>query len=272
MLGYTRFCGMDDVLQPLKMFKFEQCVCSLWILERGVPNLIGSGTLLKIKRSTFLITAAHVIANAGTQQLLMPGSEGLIKISGIGKTTQSCQTNTQNDRTDTAIVLLDEEIAKIVETLYKSLPIAFVDVNDSWSPKKAYAFFGFPWRKGGIENNSVLVEPPIYIYQSLTIAETDFTPIGLSTEMHIAIHFDLRHAFDADKRRYLTAPNPQGMSGGAVWSFVPIEINGEQMLTRRLVGIAIEYIASRRVLVGTRINAALEGVRIISPCLAQFVP
>lgn len=95
--------------------------------------------------------------------------------------------------------------------------------------------------------------------------------MGLSPLKHIAVEFDLKHAIDINGRD-VTAPHPAGMSGGAVWCFVPVDLDGQQMLTRRLVGIAIEYISGRRVLVGVRINAALECIRKMFPGLSPSIP
>jgi hypothetical protein len=258
---------------PIKdeMPRFDQCVCSLWILERGVPNLIGSGTLIKIEQVAFLITAAHIIDDALGQPLLLRNSIGLKQISGCGKLTRPTSGSRQDDRDDIAIMALEEDTTAFVETAYKPLPINFADAKDSLLPEKPYAFFGFPWSKGDFRQKGKIIEPPIYKFQAISVAETDYDSLGLSPLKHIAIEFDLKHAIDVNGRDVM-APKPAGMSGGAVWSFTPVDLDGQQMLTRRLVGIAIEYISNRRVLVGVRINAAFECIRIMFPSLSASIP
>lgn len=233
--------------------------------------MIGSGTLLKVEQSTFLITAAHVIDCASGQPLFLCCPTGMKQIGGRGKLTTPVSGSRQDDRDDTAVVALDGDTTAFVEAAYKPLPINLADVKDSWLPEKPYAFSGFPWRKSGSKINGVICEPPIYTFQATSVAETDYSSLGLSLLKHIAVDFDLKHAIDANGRD-LTAPNPQGMSGGAVWSFVPVDLDGQQMLTRRPVGIAIEYISERRVLVGVRINAALECIRMMFPSLSASIP
>jgi len=135
---------------PIKdeMPRFDQCVCSLWIRERGVPNFIGSGTLLKIEQATFLITAAHVIDAALGQPLMIRNPIGLKQISGCGKLTRPASGSRQDDRDDTAVMALDEDTTAFVESAYRPLPINFADAKDCLFPEKPYAFFGFPWSKG----------------------------------------------------------------------------------------------------------------------------
>ena len=238
-------------------------MCPLWILERGVPDLIGTGTLLEIEKQSFLITAAHVIDSAGNQPLLVYGSMGLRQIGGHGKITRPASDLRKDDRDDTSVVALDQETIDHLETAYKPLPIQHADANDLFLPQKPYAFFGFPWRKDSKKS---------YGFQAMSVAETDYISSGLSPQKHIAVEFDLKHAIDNNDGRELVAPNPQGMSGGPVWSFVSVDLDGQQMLTRRLVGIAIEYISDRKMLVGVRINAALECIRMMFPSLSASIP
>jgi Trypsin-like peptidase domain len=242
------------------MPRFEQCMCPLWILERGVPELIGTGTLLKIEAHTFLITAAHVIDSAWNQPLLIGGLTGLKQIGGHGKSTQPASGLRKDDRNDTAVIVLDQETTSHVETAYAPLPIQYADVNDFFLPQKPYAFFGFPWRKGGKKS---------FGFQAMSVSESDYISLGLSILQHIVVEFDLKHAIESNDRhrRELVAPNPQGMSGGPVWSFVSVDSDGQQILTRRLAGIAIEYISDRKMLVGIRINVALECARMMFPSL-----
>ncbi|HEV2319122.1 MAG TPA: hypothetical protein VGV18_05190, partial [Verrucomicrobiae bacterium] len=180
-----------------------------------------------------------------------------------GKLTRPASGLRNDDRDDTSVIALDQETACHVETAYKPLPIECADVNDLFVPQKLYAFFGFPWRREGKKS---------YGFQALAVAEADYISAGLSPQKHIVVEFDLNHALDNSNGRELVAPNPQGMSGGPVWSFVAAESNGQQALTRRLVGIAIEYISDRKMLVGVRINAALECIRAMFPRLSASIP
>lgn len=162
------------------MPQFDQCVCSLWVLERGVPNFIGSGTLLKIQQSTFLITAAHVIDCAVNESLLIRGSTELKPIGGRGKLTRPASGSRQDDRDDTAVFALDEDKTAFVEAAYIPLPINFADANDSLLPDKPYEFFGLPWSKGDFRQKRKIIEPPIYKIAATSIAGTDYSSLGLS--------------------------------------------------------------------------------------------
>jgi len=253
------------------MPQFDQCVCPLWILVRGKPDLIGSSTILKVQQTRFLITAAHVIDRSMNQALLVGSPTGFRQIGGCGKLTLPGSDSRQADRNDIAVIALDEETASFIEAAYASLPIHCVDANDSFSPGKPYEFYGCPWRKVGSGKSRRVFEPSIYKFKSRSVAETDYAPLGLSSHKHIAVEFDLKRVVDGNGRA-VVAPDPEGMSGGPVWSFVPADSDGQKMWTRRLAGITIEYISKKRTLVGVRINAPLECIRVMFPTLSPSIP
>src|SRR6266446_4074961 len=100
------------------MPQFDQCVCPLWVLERGRPDLIGSSTLLTVEQKRFLITAAHVIDSAMNQALLVGNPGGFRHIGGFGKLTLHVSGSRLDDRNDTAVIALDEDTAAFVEEAY----------------------------------------------------------------------------------------------------------------------------------------------------------
>ena len=89
---------------------------------------------------------------------------------------------------------------------------------------------------------------------------------------HIVVESDLKKMTQAGERR--TAPDPEGMSGGPVWSYSQIgtDRDGKEELSMRLAGIAISYKRDRRCLVGIRINILLERIRIKFPELSPAIP
>ena len=252
------------------MPQFDQCVCPLWIRERGRPSLIGSATLIKVEQTRFLITASHVIDGAKNQPLLVGNPSGFREIGGWGKQTPLVLGSRLDDLTDTAVVALDEDTASFIEEAHPSLPIHCVDANDTFTPGKPYEFFGYPWRKVELSKSRKLFEPSIYKFKSGSIAETDYAPLGLSPHKHIAINFDLKRVVDGNGRA-VTAPDPHGMSGGPVWSFALIESGDQKMCTRMLTGIVIEHVLGMR-LVAVRINPALECIRMMFPSLSSSIP
>lgn len=253
------------------MPQFDQCVCPLWILVRGKPDLIGSATLLQVEQTRFLITAAHVIDRAMNQALLVGNPSGFMQIGGCGKLTQPASDSRQADRNDTAVIALDEATTSFIEEAYAPLPVHYADATDSFSPGKSYEFFGCPWRKVDSSKSRRIFEPSIFKFKSESVAETDYASLGLSPHKHITVEFDLKRVVDGNGRA-VVAPDPEGMSGGPVWSFVPVDSSGQKMWTRRLAGIAIRYISKKRTLVGVRINVALECIRMMFPNLSPSIP
>src|ERR1035441_5967034 len=253
------------------MPEFYQGVCPLWVLERGKPDLIGSSTLLLVEQARFLITAAHVIDAAMSRALLVGNPRGFRQIGGSGKLTKLPISGLRSaDQDDTAVIALDEDTASFIEEANAPLPIQYTDGNNSSSPGKLYEFFGCPWRKVDSAKPRIF-GPNIYKFKSGSVAKADYDSLGLSPHKHIAVELHLKKVTDGQGRA-VTAPCPEGMSGGPVWSFIPINRDGQQMWTRRLAGITIEYRSKTQTLIGVRINAALECIRIMIPSLSPSIP
>lgn len=158
-----------------------------------------------------------------------------------------------------------------MEEVHAPLPIQYADANNSDLSGRPYEFFGYPWRKVHSEKLGGILEPRLYNFRSVSISKTDYTFLGITPQTHIAVKFDLKQVTD-ENGRIVAAPNPQGMSGGPVWSFAQTDLGGHQMWTPRLVGVAIEFISNKQTLIGVRINAALECIRRISPSLSAYIP
>lgn len=253
------------------MPEFYQCVCPLWFDKQGKPDLVGSSTLIKVEQTRFLITAAHVIDSAMNNAMLVGSAKGFTQIGGRGKLTLASSGSRSSDRDDTSVIALDENTASFIEAAFVPLPIRYADVNDSFQHGKHYEFFGYPWRKVHAGGAGRILEPTLYKFKSGSIGENDYASLGLTTHKHIAVEFDLKQVTD-ETGRTVAAPNPEGMSGGPVWSFVPVQLDGQKMWSRRLAGIAIEYRSTTRTLIGVRINAALECIRMMFPNLSSSIP
>ena len=254
-----------------KMPRIDQCVCPLWVPECGKPELIGTGTLLIVEQTRFLITAAHVTDIAVNGTLLVGNQKGFQKIRGYGKATQHVSGSRQDDRNDTAVIKLTEDTVAFIEELFVPLPVNYTDVNGSFHSGVPYEFSGYPWRKVQLEKTEAILEPRLYTFRVESIPETNYGVLGIAPHTHIAVKFDPKQVTDANGRT-VAAPNPEGMSGGPVWRFTPTDLGGRLIWTPSLAGIVIEYISSKQTLIGVRINAALEGIRRLSPNLSASIP
>ena len=253
------------------MPQLEQCVCPLWVPKCGKPELIGTGTLLVVEQTRFLITAAHVIDIAANGTLLVGNQKGFRKIRGYGKATRPVSGSRRDDRIDTAVIKLTEDTAAFIEELHVPLPVNYADVNGSFHSGEPYEFSGYPWRKVHLEKTKGILETRPYAFRLESIPEADYAVLSITPHTHIAVKLDLKQVTD-ESGRTVAAPNPEGMSGGPVWRYTPTDFGKRLIWTPTLAGIAIEYISKKQTLIGVRINAALEGIRRLAPNLSASIP
>ena len=237
--------------------ELRRSVCPLWLRQGKAPEAIGSATLLKVSEDAFALTAAHVLEEVKGQSVLVGTQNGFRPLVGeVG-------TSSPPDVTDNAFIRLHPEIANWLAAEYQFLSLEQVDVGDLPTASSGYEFLGVPYRKVR-RADSRLFRFPVYSYTSTSIPISGYQALGLSPVSHVAVDFVPRHVRNGNGRR-TTAPNPQGMSGGPIFS-KGFSANA----VRRLVGLAIEH--RKGVLIGIRIGLVLEPIRWTYPQLRHFIP
>src|SRR5439155_16164451 len=237
--------------------ELRRSVCPLWLRQGKAPEAIGSTTLLKVGEDAFALTAAHVLEEFKDQSVLIGTQNGFRPLVG------EVSTSSPPDVTDNAFIRLHPEIADWLAPEYRFLSLEQVDVGDLPTASSGYEFLGVPYRKVRRADGR-LFRFPVYSYASTSIPISGYQALGLSPVFHVAVDFVPRRVRDGDGRR-ITAPNPQGMSGGPIFSRGFSANAG-----RRLVALAIEH--RKGVLIGIRIGLVLEPIRWTYPQLRHFLP
>jgi hypothetical protein len=255
------------------MPEFSNTVCPIWFRGSSGYELEGSAVLLEIGPLRFLVTAAHVLDRAGGSNPLTPCiglARGFLTITGEARGTLPPNGDRMLDRVDLAFVALDNHAAEAVKENYAYLPIQCLDVHDPGLEGTRYVVNGCPWKK--VEHEGKMLMPNQYELQLLGKPHSEYEGLDISPLTHIAMHYDRKKMMDGLGER-VTSPKPSGMSGGPVWRMVssrgPI---GEHALSKRLVGIAIEYIEAKRSLVATRISGVLAVISNAFPDVAGLIP
>lgn len=176
------------------------------------------------------------------------------------------------DRIDVSFLRLDEATADRLAQTFYFLPFRCIDPNDKIAQSRHYMFSGYP------KSRSRLLSPrdhkmsaKAHAFIGRTLSPRSIRAIGFDSETHIAVEFKRREMMD-EAGTIVTAPDPDGISGGAVWygdgdrSKWP---TGEGL---HLVGIGIANLRRHSALVGTRIHFVLEGIRATYPDLREFLP
>lgn len=72
--------------------------------------------------------------------------------------------------------------------------------------------------------------------------------------------------------RRIAGPNPEGLSGSAVWKLVQGDVGGQRATTYRFAGVLTESWPSERCLIATRAIAVFEAIRAFRPELSSYIP
>lgn len=240
--------------------------------ERSTRYVVGSGVLVRIEKSAFLITAAHVLDE---QQLVrtnieVPGRNALLPLGGQAlKTPLPVSGRREDDLIDIGILPLQQKVVDELLAHFSFLDVQQLDPSDVPGTQTLYTFVGYASSQHEGPRGSVLtIEPVRYTSGPLP---PDQYPKGFQLETHASIDFDAKRMV-ARTERVQTPPDPHGVSGGGVfrvgaWDEIIAGTNAE-----RLVGVAIEMRKQEGCLLGTRIAIPLEMIRAQFPGLSASIP
>ena len=105
-------------------------------------------------------------------------------------------------------------------------------------------------------------------YSSNILPPSTLGKLGVEPASHLLLGFDKKKSRNTAGRT-ITAPDPNGMSGGPLWRF---EIYKDQKLTSRLVGILIEWRTEVKGMLAIRMPILLAGIAYNYPHLIHVIP
>jgi Trypsin-like peptidase domain len=229
---------IDSVVAELK-----SCVTPIFdVNDKGEAELLGSGVLIAVGGGTFLCTAKHVIDGNATSTLYLDGPTKMEALEGDFYSTAEH---------DIAVVKLS---AEQVTLLQKYSPLAEehiggpVDITNS----KYAALVGFPETK----NRKV--------YKKNEIAGLIYSIGGTVKEATLAkvrVVFDTKRNIDAETRKSVRAPDPHGMSGGAMFGVAVNSATVEGKPKPKLIGIMTDWLRAEKEIFGSSSAIALAIVK-----------
>jgi hypothetical protein len=240
--------------------QLQQFVCAILGADaRGVPQLLGSGILLKVLSHSFLITAAHVLdENTYTnfylfgQTVDLMGKTALLDLEGTIHFVNPPETGREYDRLDLGFVALSDSLAAELATRYSFLVPEDLGVNEVLTgeviaARAPYAFVGYPQSRNKARPGNRFKPCGAMFSLSPTPLER-YSGLDLDSRTHIVADFD---------RSNIGGPDPRGLSGGGVWYVgdYPI-LTGSQR--PKLVAVSIEWRKSEKVVVAVRISVAIS--------------
>ena len=230
--------------------------CTVPVVHRarrnGRPIPAGTGLLLRIGDSSFVLTAAHVFDHASDRIGVGLGSQ----IVPLGFRWRSTSHTSSSDLVDVAVAFL-EGLPNLPEDC-RFLTLADLDPIERSSDRQretAYLALGFPDKKQRF-------------YDGRYVPKADHFLANLTAidEHHIKVRY--AEGDFVNSHGPVETSDPTGMSGGGLWR-VASALKG--VPTVSLVGILTEWDRPNQQIVATRISSILAGIYACEPAARPVI-
>lgn len=215
-------------------------------------EFIGSGFLLKLQKSFFLITAAHVLDHfASGERLLINANDGLIKLHGThARTATNDPSGRKKDKIDFGFVLINEEHYSLLNKI-PHLSISDLDCNNEVMKEKGYVITGCPVSKNKkpVSVSEKLVAPKFLVIVCWQTSLESHMQLKAPLASTLALHYDKKEVYIEVKK--VTSSDLKCLSGSPIWGITDDDRNlVSAMLTEHHQG-------SKKSILATRIDAIL---------------
>lgn len=236
-----------------------QHVVPLFSVPKGKrPVLVGTSLLVEAFGDHFLVSARHVIDHAKPpgrlHYYIEPGQ--LHQLIGFVKHTGSLKGDSK-DLADLAVIRLPPS-ARPPSTAVWKRPVQLSALVQQKLPRadKQYLVTGFPASRSRANPHSkkLLSEPSGFRVVSAPLNR--YKDMGVKEESHLVLSLDVSNMRFPDGTTRPIA-DPHGMSGSPVWLLYDASGENDIHMTQ-VVGIAIEYHKTAKLLVATDARVVLE--------------
>ena len=229
----------------------------------GIEDQFGTGVLLAIGQSIFMLTARHVAERTTVKYLDIyigtPNADRHVGLKGnfLLSTDSESFGDGDLDPFDVAIVRLAPEFAEMVLTYANPVTLDKLELEDDRLAPGRYLLYGYPCAFTERDDELKEVSSGGIAYITNTY-EGDRAPTRFDCKKHLVINY--RFEGHSDQSGNPSIIPAFGMSGSGVWRLMdkatPIErIDGRRI---KLAAIAHEWDSSAGVIRATRINYYIE--------------
>jgi len=238
--------------------------------SREKPDFEGTGVLLRVGASHFLVSAAHVFDVIGFGGCLMWEGLGELELSGTAILTKAPDGGGRDkDRVDLGVLqLTDGEVARIGERNFLSR--RDLAPQEAAAPQATYLAVGFIARDQLRDDDRQVYKTRTSRYLGMEAGEDAYHYIKVIRDSHLALAFDRRNVVGPRGRG--APPSFKGMSGCGVWRLNPL-VEYTETLRPSLVATLIEQPPEYpKSLLCTRVELLLAVIRKSFPELAHEIP
>jgi hypothetical protein len=231
---------------------------------------IGSGVLMQIGESKFILTAAHVLDHRSEGTLCMPGDAELVPINGVFRSTDIPDGGSrEDDKVDVGFCRLDEQTVNSIAS-HSFLSVTEIVADEKPVFGRLYSFVGFPNTRNEVRYN---IRPAPFSFLNTPLTTDLYKHYILDSNIHIAVKYDKKRTVGPNHKP-ISFPDPHGLSGGGLWGWEILDRFkvGNPEVSPKLVGITTGCTKDKKAWFATKIGIALECVRATCKDLDQSIP
>jgi len=231
------------------------------------PEHIGTCVLLRVGPARLLLTAAHVIDEFLSDDMLILGDAALegIKAQGVRNDPPNGKPRA-DDPIDAGILRIEADHPLGIDQHF--LTPAAISIQEPTYQNRTYLALGYPTKKTLLDRvlRRIQAYPVKYVGSAGSI--DTHNGLGLHPSTHVVVDFDRKHVATDEGVRAVVSP--RGMSGGGVWWWRNAE-DRYVLPEARLTAIITEHRERKRVLIATRVRYHIAIIRKHWPDLVPFL-
>jgi hypothetical protein len=242
-------------------------VCPIFRETPAGLEQFGSGTLIRIVNTHFLLTAAHVTDE--TQPLMLPAKKGFTELCGSFAGSRLPESGSRkDDRYDIAYVRVESDTVSKLHDDFLFLNEGDCDAFDEAAPKDVYTIVGWPTRRANKKVNAL--ESEILYISGEGITDQRYEHLKCDRLHHLLVQHRRSRSVHYSTMLRAQLPLPEGMSGGGVFAWSKELPKLSALAQPKLVAIVTEYNQSHSVFVATRLACYLAAIKKNEPSLPIF--
>lgn len=221
------------------------------------PSLFGSGFLVSSAKSTYLVSAAHVLDDYSQLYYYIKPTVTSKLVGTLIRTKLPRSRSRDDDRVDVGVLRLEGDyLPPYVDVEKYALPVSALVPNTYPRDGKQYLLVGFPATRSKANPAAQELKSTPISYRNGSVPASRYLELGISAQTHIAISLDLENVL-LPTGSVENFPKPEGLSGSPIWL-----LYDEQGLNDRhqtpVIGVVIEHHVRENILVATDIDVALK--------------
>jgi hypothetical protein len=225
-----------------------------------VVNHLGSGVVLEINNSYFIISAGHLFNVDDFPKLMIPAKDDKMTLCN-GKLITTYKNYNDKNKVDLAVFRFSERQNKHIEGHYRFIKPNEIQLEHKTVETSSYIISGYP-----INNVEKITGKPIYIAEPLqiltsTVRNRTYKKFGFDPSIHILVKLygRVKPFLSTHKKRL---KKPTGISGSGLW-YVPdwTKINDDGVPKHLLIGILTDNYIDQGFVVAVKIDFATEIIR-----------